>query len=114
MTDSTLQFLWKLLDKYGRPLINLETGRPFLYGKPVYIAPSMPSIGSKGNVVIFGDLSYFMVRCAVDQSYVQIFKEAPGLVENGEVGFRMFTRYDGKLLFSGLTSPPINYLQCHS
>lgn len=114
MNDNTLKSLWQLVSEQGLPLVNIVDGKEFIYGKPVYIAPSMDSIGSSSNPIIFGDLIYWITRCSMDQTYVKLFFEAPGLVEKAEVGLRMYARYDGTLMFSSTQTPPINYLQMHS
>lgn len=115
MHDSTLKSLFKLLDKYGRPIVDFVYGTPMIYGKRVLISPNMPQLGAAANVVIFGDMSFWVTRCSRDaQTRVQAFFQAPGLAEKGEVGLRMFARYDGALMFSNWTTPPMAVLQCHS
>ena len=66
--------------------------------------------------IVFGDLSYFCVRCSVDPiTRVQLYKETPGLVEQGKFGLRAYVRYDSALLYSDTGSPaPIVYLQNYS
>jgi hypothetical protein len=50
-----------------------------------------------------------------DLTYVQMVKEAAGLIEKGLVGFRMFARYGGGLLYTDAGSPaPFGFLQNHS
>ena len=45
-------------------------------------------------------------------NYVQLVKEAPGLIEKGLVGLRMYSRYGGALLYSDKNSPaPFGVLQ---
>jgi hypothetical protein len=46
---------------------------------------------------------------------VKVFTEAPGLIEQGEVGLRSFARADGKLLYTDTSAPsPFVLLANHS
>jgi hypothetical protein len=64
---------------------------------------------------LFADLSCWITRSAKDAvTYVQVLHEAPGLAGRGELGLRMFIRYDGKLMYDGTPNPPVRLLQCHS
>jgi HK97 family phage major capsid protein len=117
MNDNTLTYLASIVTKQGIPLVNWVDGTDaFILGKPVFVSPSMNSIGASNYPVVFGDCSYWMTRCAVDATTrVMLFKESPGLIENGEVGLRMFARYDGALLWNDTGSPaPFGVLQNHS
>jgi hypothetical protein len=50
-----------------------------------------------------------------DISGIKIYREAPGLVENGNVGFRTFVRAHGALPYSGATAQsPFVYIRNHS
>ena len=114
VNDATLQYLSKLLDKMGRPVLSVIDGRNTIMGKPVYNSPSMPDMGASKVSVIFGDFSYVVVRNAVDpMTRVQVFTQAPGIVEQGEVGLRFFSRHDVNIAFNDWnTSPaPLSYLQ---
>jgi len=115
MNDNTAQFLSKVLDKFGRPLLNLQAERLVLMGKPVRISPSMDDIGSSKSPVAFGDFSFWITRNVVDGNYIKLFKETPGFVEQGVVGLRAFARFDGGLLYNDPTgTPPIVLLQMQS
>jgi HK97 family phage major capsid protein len=114
MADSTLQSLCKQLDKMGRPLIDIQSGVPMLYGKKVLISPNMPSISAGAQTVIFGDLSYFVVRHATSDSFVQLFTEAPGLIDNGLVAWAAFDRFDSNLIQFGANESPLSYIQQHT
>lgn len=117
MNFTTFSSINRILDKYGRPLdlIKWQDGKYVLLGKPLYISPSVPSIGASSVPVLFGDFSYFAVRHARAGDRVSIIKEAAGLVEKGEIGMRTWGRWDSALLFgSSSTPPPIVYLTNHS
>ena len=119
MNDGTRQAISSIIDKYGNRLNLIERvdGKDFLFGKPLYVSPSMPSISAASISVLFGDLSFWCTRHAVSGDRVQVIREAPGLAERGEVGLRTWSRYDGALLFGSSNSsatPPIKYLQQHT
>jgi HK97 family phage major capsid protein len=107
MNQHTLGTLSGMLDKYGNivKLVHyLDDGTATIYGIPVQICPSMPSIGSSNQCVLLGDLSYFAVRLV--SPIMQRFTEAPGLAENGKIAFRTFMRADSGLLWSPEPSSP--------
>jgi HK97 family phage major capsid protein len=115
MNDSTLLYLAQLTNKVGAPLVEWDGPDAWIYGKPVRISPSMDNIGPSNHPVIFGDGSYWLSRNVVDQSYVQIYKEVPGLVENGLLALQMVCRWGGTLLYTDSGSPaPFGVLQNHS
>jgi HK97 family phage major capsid protein len=109
MNNSTLGALYKQLDKYGRPIIDIVEGAPFLYGRPVKISPSMDSIGASNRPVVLGDLSYWCTRIVTPNGQegmgIKSYTEAPGLIENGLVGFRSFVRADGALAWNSGPCP---------
>jgi HK97 family phage major capsid protein len=114
---STFSSINRILDKYGRPLnlITWQDGKYFLLGSPLYISPSVPSIGAGAVPLLFGDFSYFAVRHARAGDKITIVKEAQGLIEKGEFAMRTWTRLDCALLFGSVsTPPPIVYLTNHS
>jgi hypothetical protein len=56
-------------------------------------------------------------RVAPDQSYVRVYREAPGLAENGLLAMLILIRIDGGLAFTdrgGSATPPIRLLENHS
>jgi HK97 family phage major capsid protein len=114
---STFSSINRIIDKQGRPLrlITWQDGRYYLLGSPLYISPSVPSIGAGNVPLLYGDFSYFAVRHARAGDKVSIIREAAGLIEKGEFGMRSWTRLDCALLFgSTSTPPPIVYLTNHS
>jgi HK97 family phage major capsid protein len=117
MSENTLGFLQKLLDKFGHPILPLRWDKgdtPTLYGKDVKIDPNMPDIAASANTVIFGDLSYFGVRRV--PLGIRVYKEAVGLVENGNVALQLWDRFDSNFLWAGdgFAKSPIGFLQQHS
>jgi len=109
MHPNTLQRLNALHTKQGMKL-NLvewrEDGRPYIFGRCVYEDPNMDVSHAGAFTAVFGDFSYWVTRVALDNSRVQVYTEAPGLIENGKFGLRLFGRAGGDLRFgSSLTSP---------
>jgi HK97 family phage major capsid protein len=114
MSDNTFLFLLALTDKVGHPIVSLTNGVPTIWGKPVQISPNMDDIGASNVPVLFGAFDRFIVHCAKNQMFAKRFDEAPNLVEKGQIAYRLFARYDGKLLCNDATSSPINFLKNHS
>jgi HK97 family phage major capsid protein len=109
--DSTLQYLCKIVDKMGHPIVKLAEGLPTIMGKRVLVSPSVPALGSSNICMLFGDLSYWNTRLV--GGYVQTFKETR--VEQGLVGLQYVMRADGALAFTGTpANSPVNFLQNHS
>ncbi len=119
MNKKTLAYFESLVSKQGTPLhlVKYDDGYPCIYGIRVRICPSMDNIGASKRPVILGDLSFWATRLTVDgeTSGVRIYREAPGLIENGNIGLRTFVRADGALLWTDTGSPaPFVMLQNHS
>jgi HK97 family phage major capsid protein len=120
MNDSTRTYLASLVTKMGLPLVEWDGPEAFIYGKPVRISPSMQGIGAGNTPIVFGDGAYWLSRNVVDNSgeaedYVQLVKEAAGLIEKGLVGLRMFCRWGGSLLYTDSGSPaPFALLTNHT
>ncbi len=116
MNDGTRAYLAQLVSKMGVPLVQWQGSEAFIFGKPVKVCPGMDSIGASKSPVVFGDGAYWMTRCVMDDlSYVQMVREAAGLIEKGLVGFRMYARYGGSLLYNDANSPaPFGVLKNHS
>lgn len=110
--DQTLKFLKTLLDKYGRPLWlpGIAVNAPdTILGHPYVINQSMDQIGSKTNVVLFGDLSKFIIRKVKDLSILRLVER---YADYGQIGFLGFARADSNLVDAG--THPIQLLQMHS
>jgi HK97 family phage major capsid protein len=119
MNNSTLNTLRGLVSKFGSPLdiVRDTPDGPTIYGIPVKIAPSLDNIGPSQNPIVLGDFEYWATRLvtADDAMGIKAYKEAPGLIENGLVGFRSFVRAGGSLLWQDINSPcPFVILANHS
>ncbi len=118
MNKKTLANVAGIVNKFGDQLnlVKYVDGKPFIYGIPVKIAPSMDSIGASNVPVVLGDFSYWATRLVIDDNArIQVYTEAPGLIENGNIGLGTFARADGELLYSDVSSPsPFVYIRNHS
>jgi HK97 family phage major capsid protein len=118
MNKTTLANTAGLVTKFGQPLnlVSYATGYPTIYGIPIKVCPSMPNVGASTTPVILGDLSYWATRLIIDDQFgVAVYREAPGLIEQGNVGLRCFARADGALLYKDTNSPaPFVMIQCNS
>ena len=118
MNQKTLAALSGQLTKYGQilDLVKYIDGVPTIFGIRVAICPSMDNIGVSKVPVVLGDLSYWATRLVVDDAAgLVVYREAPGLVENGNIGIRCFCRADGGLLYTDASSPsPFVLVRNHS
>ena len=108
MNKKTLATVASIVTKQGSQLnlVQWVNGKPFIYGIPVKIAPSMDNIGNGKNPVVLMDLSYWATRIATaEDTGIQVIKEAAGLIEYGKVGLRAYMRADGALLYNDSSSP---------
>ncbi len=118
MNQKTLGQLAGVVTKYGQPLniVRRVDGQPTILGLPVKICPSLPVPAASAVTVLLGDFGYWCTRLVTDDSSgLVVYREAPGLIENGKIGVRCFCRADGNLAWTDTSSPaPILYLQQHS
>ena len=118
MNQKTLGQIAGIVTKYGQRLnlVQYVDGQPTIFGLPVKICPSLPVPAASEVTVLLGDFSYWCTRLITDEnSGLVVYREAPGLIENGNIGVRCFCRADGNLAWEDTSSPaPIVYLQQHS
>jgi len=107
--QTTLNFLRKLKDKYGRPVFNvsLAVGVPdTILGYGYTVDNAFANIGAGNKSVAFGDFSKYVVRRALDFTLVR-FDEL--YMANYQRAVQAFMRIDAKLLnaaaFSYLVHP---------
>ena len=108
MNDVTYQWIRKLSDKQGRPLLNIKKDKETLMGKPVLISPTIPSFQSSvsDGKILFGDFSHYVVR--VSQLRIQRALQAAGYVDKGLALYTAQMRADA-IVFdpTGGNTPPI-------
>jgi len=114
MNDNTLGALEGILNKYGTPLFPpsyTASGIRRILGFPVRLCPSMPSIGLSAKSVLFGDLSYLVLRVVKNSVGIRVYKER--FADYGQIGFRGFMRAQSALVAESTvqTTFPILYLQ---
>jgi HK97 family phage major capsid protein len=101
MSDSVLLAIRKLKDSYGRPIFTESyiVGEPDrLFSYPIVINNYHPtSIATGAKTVVFGDLSRFVVRDALDVKLVRLDERFADL---GQVAFVAIMRTDAKVLVS--------------
>ncbi len=118
MNQKTLASFAGQRDKNGNivRLVEYVDGVPTIFGVPVKICPSLDSIGASKVPVVLGDLSYWATRLITDDSSgLVVYREAPGLIEKGNIGIRCFVRADGGLLYTDASSPsPFVSIRNHS
>jgi len=74
----------------------LQAGQPdMLFGRPVYVSRYMPDIGAGTKPIVFGDYSYYWIA---DRQRIAMQRLVELYAASGQVGFRMFTRVDGRLV----------------
>jgi HK97 family phage major capsid protein len=96
--DSTAKEIRKLKDANGQYLWQpgLQAEQPDrILSRPVAISDFMPEIGADARSILFGDFSYYWIadrQGRVMQRLNELY------AANGQVGFRMYERLDGKLI----------------
>ena len=117
MSDKTYQWIRKLSDKNGRPLVSIENDRqavggvrPVLMGQPIWLCPSIPfynaSLGD--GKLVFGDLSRFVVR--MSRPWIRRNLQCQLAVEYGLAQYIALCRYDSSVIDpTGGTNPPLVY-----
>lgn len=106
--DSTVLKLRQMVDGQSRPIWepSLQAGQPgTLYGYPVYTNQSMASYAATARVLIFGQLSKYMIR---DVRAIEIMRLDERFADAHQVGFLGFSRHDGDLLDAG--TDPVKYM----
>ena len=88
-------------------------GHYLLFGKPVFISPSLANIGASNVPVMFGDWSRFLIRHVPTEAVVRRYDEL--YLQNYQVGYEMLFRADPKTMHAGGSGDnPIVALQCHA
>jgi HK97 family phage major capsid protein len=118
--DSVAQYIEKLVDNNGRPLLNsslagisgdVKAGQPgvpsyTILGYPVVINNDMATMAANAESALFGDFTRYKIREVMDLMLVR-FGET--YMASGQIGFLCFMRSDGQLVDAGMH--PIKYYQ---
>ena len=97
MNDSTAKLLRKLKDSNGQYIWQpgMQAGVPdMLLGRPVAYSSSMPAVATGVKSIAFGDFGYYQIG---DRGAVSMQRLNELYAANGQVGFRMHKRVDGRL-----------------
>jgi HK97 family phage major capsid protein len=100
MNDQTVGSVRKLKDSNGQFLWqpSLQIGEPDrLLGYPIYTSPYVPTVAASALVAAFGDYSNYWVADRQGRS-LQRLNELYSI--NGQVGFLITQRVDGKVILS--------------
>jgi HK97 family phage major capsid protein len=121
MNRRTFAAVASLTDKMGQllRLVQYAGKKPYIYGVPVKISPSVDDIGISNTPVILGDFNFWCTRLVtaddVDGIGLYTYKESDSLIESGNVGLSCFSRAGGALLYSDTGSPaPFITIRNHS
>jgi len=86
MSDGVYKFARAAVDGNGRPLLNIERDTETIFGKPVYVSPSLANAYSSLGVtgaLIFGDLSHIVIRAS--RPRIQRATQLAGLSDVGGI-----------------------------
>jgi HK97 family phage major capsid protein len=100
MRDSTIKEIRKLKDGNDQYIWQpgMQAGEPDrLFGKPVYASPDMPETATGAISVVFGDFSYYTIADRGARSLIRLNEL---FASNGQVGFRIHERVDGKVVLA--------------
>jgi HK97 family phage major capsid protein len=87
LKDTTNQYIWQP---------GLTAGAPdTLLGAPLYTDPDVPVMAASAKSVLYGDFSWYWIR---DVNGIAIQRLNELFAMNGQVGFIVFHRTDGKLV----------------
>lgn len=87
LKDTTNQYLWQP---------GLQAGQPdTLLGRPVTTSGDVPAMAASAKSIAFGDFSYYWIA---DRQQIAMQRLNELYSATGQVGFRMFTRLDGRLM----------------
>ena len=86
LKDGNGQYLWQP---------GLQLGHPDnLLGRPVVVSDDMPAIATVAKSVLFGDFAFYWIA---DRATITLKRLEELYAANGQVGFRMDLRTDGKV-----------------
>lgn len=103
MKDSSVAAIRKLVtgvsgDKTYLWQPGLQAGEPdLLLGRPVVTSPDMDAIATGKKAILFGDFRYYYI---VDRQAISMQRLNELYSANGQIGFRIMKRTDGKVVLS--------------
>jgi HK97 family phage major capsid protein len=85
-------------------------GRPTLFGRRVYLSPSMPNIATTAKPVAFGDLGRFLRREVLNSLSVKSYFER--YADFGQLAYEGFWRVDAALAKPAAGPTPVRFVTC--
>jgi HK97 family phage major capsid protein len=113
MNRKTLGKLNALVSKMGTSLdlVKYVNGKPYIYGVPVAISPSMADVSPSSVSVILGDFSYWVTRLVMSENLGMVISRESE-AESGKLAIVCLARLDGTLAYTDTSSPaPFTVLQ---
>jgi HK97 family phage major capsid protein len=98
LADSTVKAIRKLKDADGQYLWQpgIAAGQPDrILNRPVVVSDEVPAMAASAKSILFGDYSHYWVADRTGRT-MQRLDEL--YAASGQVGFRMYSRMDGKLI----------------
>jgi HK97 family phage major capsid protein len=98
LADSSAKIIRKLKDADGQYLWQpgLQAGQPDrILSRPAAISDDVPAMAASAKSILFGDISYYWIADRVGRTMQRLVEL---YAANGQVGFRMYERVDGKLI----------------
>jgi HK97 family phage major capsid protein len=98
LADATVKAIRKLKDSDGQYIWQpgLQAGQPDrILSRPLVVSDDVPAMAASAKSILFGDISYYWIadrRGRTMQRLNELY------AANGQVGFRMYQRVDGKLI----------------
>lgn len=99
LKDGSGAYLWEPSVAAGQP--------PTLLGRPIVACSSMPTIAASAKVLAVGDFSYYWIGDRGLPYFQPLFER---YADQGQIGFRMYLRTDGKLT----VNEAVKVLQMHA
>ncbi len=99
MSPTALASLANLTTADGALVLpSLHASTPTLYARPVYSSPELPAAAANARSVVVGDLRLgYTVRRV---SGLSIARQEEIHSDNGQVGYRLFSRVDGRVVLA--------------
>jgi HK97 family phage major capsid protein len=99
MSPSAAASLANLTDTAGGLVLpSLHASEPTLHSRPVYLSPELPAAAANAKSVVVGDFSLGYAVRRVRGYGMQRQDELHS--DNGQVGFRLFERVDGRVILA--------------
>ena len=98
LADSTAKAIRKLTDSNGQYLWqpSLSAAQPDrILNRPVVVSDDVPEMAASAKSILFGDFKHYWIADRQGRTMQRLNELYAG---NGQVGFRMYQRVDGKLI----------------